>query len=936
VLITQGGLPRYHAVWEWDAEFDNGTGNPPGRLEYNRYSITSVLTSGEDLDVQITASEPMDEIYFTVGSTLAIHTALDYTENSTIAWFEISSSFLESLIVNEYHTLNITGQDLTLNFLTGFPSSPPDYTAAQLPHRTGASSWSTPFSNTTDWAHFFYLSNCFPGEGESGPCILDAGIGLFNSCGNVFNPVGNNLCAGAALEVYDFSCAACAETAEWNFDGGTAELIDADPDYYLVSWDTPGTYTVSLSLWGSEAFNEDGMDTYSQTITVSETGCTGNGMEDITVGFTITPTCIGSSEGSVSVSVSPSGSYTYSWLNAGGQSIGTEQNLQQATAGTYTFILENTTDNCTGTWEVEVPPGVTMQVLQTNAVCRPVEDYYELKYSITNLDYNPVYWVTDNDTGNSQPIEPILANTLTITHLPNNYTVHFDNDCGGGGEFSGTHDCCGMPDGEILVTSSFCLSTFEPPNIFHWWARVFLTATDPIPGIYTKNLYLLENPVPFHTQTWDAYSLGQDQISALIPQGMDEEYFRLQITDPAGCIFVYTFNCDGAWVAGNDIIVDENGNPTQTPPIFSNSFPDSYSVCPGVELCIPYSVSDPHWYLPVSVLIADNPSNFEIEERDINLDYPIRSGLLCFTPQPSQTGIQHISILAIDGHEITPWYSYHHITVDVLCCPTGFDYPQELEAVYDCNGDLYQPAEATVTALTNGCNLDFTVNGSANHTLGHLGEGVYDLTLSFNNQTYLIEDAITVSGIYMDDGNLQITHTIQPSLAACSSDQCNGQISLSVSEGSGNYTYHWSDCIPPPGEMMLPCNSPLRNHLCSGSYTVTVADDLTGCESVYSVNVNLYYPPNAGVLSDNEFSVSPTVFSGSTTLTYRVGYDAQVSISMFNGQGILVDSPIQQEFRAEGQYNMTHSPPSGLPQGVYYYVLYVCEQYITRVAIKIG
>jgi len=50
----------------------------------------------------------------------------------------------------------------------------------------------------------------------------------------------------------------------------------------------------------------------------------------------------------------------------------------------------------------------------------------------------------------------------------------------------------------------------------------------------------------------------------------------------------------------------------------------------------------------------------------------------------------------------------------------------------------------------------------------------------------------------------------------------------------------------------------------------------------------------------------------------------------------MVDGCCETVCRAEGQYNMTHSPPSGLPQGIYYYVLYVCEQYITRVAIKIG
>ncbi len=380
-------------------------------------------------------------------------------------------------------------------------------------------------------------------------------------------------------------------------------------------------------------------------------------------------------------------------------------------------------------------------------------------------------------------------------------------------------------------------------------------------------------------------------------------------------------------------------------PVFNNPVSNQFAgICDGEQICINYNVADVNGdgleqvvcsfsgavhtptasgYLPYSPGVPDTYYS---------------TGTFCFTPTPDQTGILPLtlSVTDIDSEYCSlSTYQYHYFSI--LCCPIGFDYPQELQAIYDCDGNLYQPAEATVTALTNGCNLDFTLNGSTNHTLTHLGEGVYDLTVSFNNQTYQFENAITVAGIYLEDDNLEITHTSQPSLGACSSDQCNGQISLSVAGGSGYYTYYWSDdiCFPDPDQMMLPCNSPFRNYLCTGSYTVTVVDDMTGCETVYTANVGLYYPVNAGVLSDNEFSVSPTVFSGSTTLTYRVGYDAQVSISMFNGQGILVDSPIQQEFRAEGQYNMTHSPPSGLPQGVYYYVLYVCEQYITRVAIKI-
>ncbi|OWY20621.1 hypothetical protein C7N43_00015 [Sphingobacteriales bacterium UPWRP_1] len=407
------------------------------------------------------------------------------------------------------------------------------------------------------------------------------------------------------------------------------------------------------------------------------------------------------------------------------------------------------------------------------------------------------------------------------------------------------------------------------------------------------------------------------------------------ITDPqTGQVVSFNplegLECDPLPVGGGSL-------PGNQDPIFTAlpQISDQLTTCAGSQLCIPYEVS--YWGVFESGGIVVQINRFDAVQHIFMNSGNLQTGEFCFTPDVAEVGTHHPVLRAYPAEYPYPAATTTNpLTLSVLCCPTGFNHPQELTAVYDCNGNLYQPAEATVTALTNNCSINFTVNGNSNHTLTCLGAGVYDLTLEFNNEIIQIPDAITVTGIYLNDAGLQVTHTSQPSIAACSSDQCNGQISLSVSGGSGSYTYYWSDCIPPPGEMMLPCNSPLRNQLCSGSYTVTITDDLTGCQTVYTANLSLYYPPNAGVLSDNEFSVSPTVFSGSTTLTYRVGYDAQVSISMFSSQGILVDSPIQQEFRAEGQYNMTHSPPSGLPQGVYYYVLYVCEQYITRVAIKIG
>ena len=371
-------------------------------------------------------------------------------------------------------------------------------------------------------------------------------------------------------------------------------------------------------------------------------------------------------------------------------------------------------------------------------------------------------------------------------------------------------------------------------------------------------------------------------------------------------------------------------------PLFTNtSFTQNLQTCIGDPVCISYHVTDQNGIQNVTCSVAGavhSSIQTGFTATSSSTGYYWQQGTFCFTPTPSNAEEMTVFLHATDNASFYCAETGAAIgTVSVLCCPTAFNYPQELTAVYDCQGNLYQPATATVTALTTGCTLPFTVNGSANHTLTNLEAGSHSLTIAFNNETIDIPNAITVTGIYLDETNLQVTHTAQPSAPACGNDLCCGSTTLQVQGGSGSYTYYWADCEA--GGLL--CNSPYRNYLCSGAYTVTIVDDITGCQTVYTANVGITYPTNAGTITDNEFSVNPTVFSGSTTLAYRVAYDAQVSIKLFNNMGNLVSQPITNEFRAEGQYNHPHTPPQGLPPGLYYYVLYVCEQPITRVAVKV-
>ncbi|OWY20261.1 hypothetical protein B6N25_12280 [Sphingobacteriales bacterium TSM_CSS] len=927
VLITQGGVPRYHAQWTWNAAYDNGAGNPPGRLEYALVTPLTPATTVETMEIQITASEPMDEITFTIGNNATFHNALSYTENNTTAWFQVEPAFLAGIGTGD-QLLGIIGQDLTLNELTGFPFSPNPYTALQLPHRTGTSTWSVPFLQTTDVAHFFHIPPCVPGGSGGGmqasgqPCFLSAEIMPLTHCGTAFNPENQTLCTNTQLALYNVSCDACSDEVVWDFNGATAILVEDDPEnpYYLVSWNTPGAYTVSLTLSGAEAYNASSV--YTMSITVSNSpDCN-------------TEDCDNHLPYIQSVQIIDI---------ATGNTIA-HQAWQWNTDQTQLCLQTNITPVSTG-----LTNGLTLIVTTS-------EDMSSITFSGVKSPDNLLLTPAIND---------VFGSGSTW-----NFNITFDNPSFESGDyrlqFAGTDLTGNLLEGmQNYPQTDDCISAEDLPyrNEFGQWVNSYpfgdevhgftfscLQSVEIIDVVCetTGNFFTI-----FYSFTHSCFSglsglqqadfNGDGEFDAQTSNIVFTGYLISQPPDPdnvnAYVQFTFTDSNTGETLilqqACNDFPVsDECQN--DTPEFDAATFGQNPHYCLGEQVCINYYVTDATNHIAnVTCSVAGAIHTYQSgyytpPGGPSDSGYGWQSGTFCFTPTAIDA-LQGDAVVFLSATDDQSFYcretGHSACIITNLCCPTGFDYPQELTAVYDCNGNLYQPATATITALTNGCSINFTVNGSSNHTLTNLGEGVYDLTLEFNNEIIQIPDAITVTGIYLDDTDLQVTHTAQPSLAACNSDQCTGQITLSVTGGTGSYTYHWSDC--------LPCNSPQRNHLCSGAYTVTIADDETGCQTVYTANVGQTYPATAGALSDNEFSVAPTVFSGSTTLTYRVAYDAQVSISMFNSQGNIIAQPITNEFRSAGQYSLTHTPPAGLPAGIYYYVLYVCEEPLTRVAVKV-
>jgi len=115
-----------------------------------------------------------------------------------------------------------------------------------------------------------------------------------------------------------------------------------------ILWSNGGT---TATITGLSA------NTYTVTVTNTTTGCT-NTCQAVVTNSTVSPTCTIATNsqpscanltgGSVTVTPSPAGTYTYAWSDNGAATA----NRTGLTGGTYTVTVTNTTTNCTGVCNV--------------------------------------------------------------------------------------------------------------------------------------------------------------------------------------------------------------------------------------------------------------------------------------------------------------------------------------------------------------------------------------------------------------------------------------------------------------------------------------------------------------------------------------------------------------------------------------------------------
>ena len=175
-----------------------------------------------------------------------------------------------------------------------------------------------------------------------------------------------------------------------------------------------------------------------------------------------------------------------------------------------------------------------------------------------------------------------------------------------------------------------------------------------------------------------------------------------------------------------------------------------------------------------------------------------------------------------------------HVTDANGCAfDTTFSYPIQPIAVdlvtndVQCANDCDGTASVTASGGTGAFIYDWGPGNPA-------GDGTPDVTgLCAGNYTLTIRDA---NGC---DTTLQFTITEPPPIvphathvdASCGGT-CNGSATVAPTGGSGSYTYTWA---PEPGAGQ---GTAQATGLCAGTYTVTIEDATTGCDTVVTFTID--------------------------------------------------------------------------------------------------
>lgn len=747
-----------------------------------------------------------------------------------------------------------------------------------------------------------------------------------------------NACTGVSNAVVNEPAAITAPATITNVDcnGNATGAIDITPA------GGTGPYTF---LWSNAETTEDvtGLIAGSYTVTITDnSSCVDSFTYVVTEPTPLVlsethndETCSGNGDGSIDLTVSGgTAPYTYSWSN--GQ---TTQDIGGLPGGLYTV---NVTDanGCSGTLGITVIAGgnLTLSLTVVNSTCGDNNGQIDLTVSGSSGFYN-VSWSSGELTEDISNLPPGTY-TATVTDVNTgciDSITALVSDVGGPDIAGVATDAssCITPDGGVDITVTGGSGTYG-----YMWSpggattedlagvtigTYTVTVLDSVSGCISLATYNVDdgNPIQIGINITDPDCGINNGAIDITPSGGAPAYVFAwstgavteDISGLASGVYNITVTDQNACTGVEVITLSENSAPTIAGVVSDIS-------CPGltdgaIDITISggsgsYSYS---WSngattedisgLPANtyiVTVVDIISGCQsIQSFTVNLPGPFIQTIDITHVQCNGDGTGAIDITVSGGSMPYGylWAPDGQVTEDI----SGLDGGTYTVNVTDNNGCvvaspsliLNEPSAIVIseTHVDEGCfqndgSIDVTVSGGVGpYTYNwSTGANTEDLTgLSSGAYTLTVTDANgcteTRSITILSTNALSLSYTaINPSCGGS-----DGSIDLTVSNGSGNYTYSWSSG---PGTEDL-------SGLSAGAYTVTVTDQTTGC--IDSVTV---------FLSDvNNISLTSVVTPASNCMAS----DGAIDITVHNGSG---------SYTYLWNTGATTEDVTGLPIGIHY------------------
>jgi gliding motility-associated-like protein len=615
-------------------------------------------------------------------------------------------------------------------------------------------------------------------------------------------------------------------------------------DITATGANAPFTYN-----WGGGVVSQDrtNLAAGTYTVTVSNTvGCSASATYTITQpasNLTSTATntsvsCNGGNNGSINLTpaggVSP---YTFAWSNSA-----VTEDINSLTAGTYSVTLSDA-NGCSTTRSVSItqPSAISITETHTNPTCAGGNGSIDVTVSGAISPYSYAW----SNGATTQDQSGIAASNYTVT-------VADANGC----------------------TASRTITITQPGNLI-------ATANATTPSCNGSNNGNINLAVTGGSTPY-SYIWNNGSTSASV-SGLAAGTYTATVTDINGCSVSVSSTLSqpqtmAVTATTSNVNCNGGNNGSITTTVTGGTAPYTYSWNGGVTTANLSNITAGSYFLTVTdsrgctaslSAVITQPAALTISETHTNaqcngtstgaIDVTVSGGSPAYTyAWADGATTQDRNNLAAGTYRITATDN-RGCTVSataVISQPAAVGV--SLNATNPtCNGAATGSITTTVTGGTAPYNYNWS-NGATSGSISGIVAATYTVTITDSRSC-----SATGSRTITQPSAISIVPTVTSATCAVGND---GTITLSVTGGTGAYSYNWGGGITTPG----------RSGLTAGTYTVTVTDAV-GCTAVLPVAVTQY--GNGITLSStatnitcnglNNGAINITVSGGISPVTYN-------------------------------------------------------------------